>query len=160
MTMFGSPTRWLGHPTGWPWRWPKRPAAVAAPAARKGWRRWPHRPILRRPVAVTTHPQALKRVVMNLVDNALKFAGEAQVVVSQTDAALVIDVLDRGPGMPEDQLLAVLQPFYRLEGSRNRETGGSGLGLAIAHRLSGALGATLSLHKRPGGGLQARLALP
>ena len=111
-------------------------------------------------ITLTTRPQALKRVVMNLVDNALKFAGEAQVVVSQTEATLVIDVLDRGAGMPDDQLLAVLQPFYRVEGSRNRETGGSGLGLAIAHRLSGALGATLSLHNRPGGGLQARLALP
>lgn len=111
-------------------------------------------------LTVTTRPQALKRIVMNLVDNALKFAGEAQVVVSQADAAWVIDILDQGPGMPEDQLLAVLQPFYRVEGSRNRETGGSGLGLAIAHRLSGALGATLSLQNRPGGGLQARLALP
>ena len=111
-------------------------------------------------ITVTTRPQALKRIAMNLVDNALKFAGEAQVVVSQADAGWVIEVLDKGPGMAEDQLLAVLQPFYRVEGSRNRETGGSGLGLAIAHRLSGALGATLSLHNRPGGGLQARLALP
>ncbi|MDO9005605.1 MAG: ATP-binding protein [Aquabacterium sp.] len=110
-------------------------------------------------ITVTTRPQALKRIAMNLVDNALKFAGEAQVVVSQADAGWVIEVLDKGPGMAEDQLLAVLQPFYRVEGSRNRETGGSGLGLAIAHRLSGALGATLSLHNRPGGGLQARLAL-
>lgn len=111
-------------------------------------------------LTVSTRPQALKRIVMNLVDNALKFAGEAQVVVSQSNSALFIDILDAGPGMPEDQLLAVLQPFYRVEASRNRDTGGSGLGLAIAHRLSGALGATLSLHNRPEGGLQARLALP
>lgn len=111
-------------------------------------------------LTVSTRPQALKRIVMNLVDNALKFAGEAQVVVSQSNSALFIDILDSGPGMPDDQLLAVLQPFYRVEASRNRDTGGSGLGLAIAHRLSGALGATLSLHNRPEGGLQARLALP
>jgi signal transduction histidine kinase len=111
-------------------------------------------------ITLSTRPQALKRIVMNLVDHALKFAGEAQVVVSQSDSALFIDVLDQGPGMPDNQLLAVLQPFYRVEASRNRDTGGSGLGLAIAHRLSGALGATLSLHNRPRGGLQARLALP
>ncbi|MBA4111319.1 MAG: two-component sensor histidine kinase [Leptothrix sp. (in: Bacteria)] len=111
-------------------------------------------------LTLNTRPQALKRIVMNLVDNALKFAGEAQVVASQSNAVLFIDILDAGPGMPDDQLLAVLQPFYRVEASRNRDTGGSGLGLAIAHRLSGALGATLSLHNRPEGGLQARLALP
>ena len=111
-------------------------------------------------LVVTVRPQAFKRIVTNLLDNALKFAGSAEVVVHPQGPALTLSVMDRGPGMPADQLQAVLQPFYRLESSRNRETGGSGLGLAIAHRLSAALGASLSLHQRDGGGLEARLSLP
>ncbi len=73
---------------------------------------------------------------------------------------LCIDVCDAGPGIPQEQLAAVLQPFYRVEASRNRDTGGSGLGLAIAHQLSLSLGGTLSLHNRPEGGLRASLQLP
>ncbi len=68
-----------------------------------------------------------------------------------------ITVRDRGPGIPEAELAAVLQPFRRLENSRNRDTGGAGLGLAIAHQLSLALGGTLTLANRSGGGLEARL---
>lgn len=111
-------------------------------------------------MVITTRPQALKRVVGNLVDNALKFAGQAEVLVRADESAVVIRVVDRGPGMPDDQMVAALRPFYRLEGSRNRETGGSGLGLAIAQRLSTALGADLRLSRRDGGGLEARLSLP
>jgi len=69
-------------------------------------------------------------------------------------------VRDRGPGIPEASLDAVLQPFHRLEGSRSRDTGGTGLGLAIAHQLSIALGGRLVLANRDGGGLEARLVLP
>jgi signal transduction histidine kinase len=73
---------------------------------------------------------------------------------------LVITIIDNGPGIPPDQLEAVLKPFYRLEGSRNRSTGGTGLGLAIAHQLAIAMGAELSLHNRDEGGLEARVAMP
>ena len=108
----------------------------------------------------TTRPQALRRTLTNLVDNALKFAGAAEVVATREgDDAVVIRVLDRGPGIPEDQLDAVLQPFYRVEGSRSRETGGTGLGLAIAKQLSEALHAELALVPRAGGGLEAKLVL-
>ena len=72
---------------------------------------------------------------------------------------LVVSVLDNGPGIPPDELDAVLKPFYRVESSRNRSTGGTGLGLAIAHQLAMAMGAELTLHNRPEGGLEARLAL-
>jgi signal transduction histidine kinase len=68
-------------------------------------------------------------------------------------------VQDRGPGIPAESLEAVFEPFYRLEASRNRHTGGTGLGLAIARQLALAMDATLSLHNRSGGGLEARLTL-
>jgi signal transduction histidine kinase len=74
--------------------------------------------------------------------------------------AVTIAVCDGGPGIPEDQLAAVLQPFYRVEASRNRETGGTGLGLAIAHQLSLSLGGELRLRNRAEGGLCASLRLP
>jgi len=109
---------------------------------------------------LTIRPRALRRIVGNLVDNAVKFAGAAEVVVTPEDGRLCIAVLDRGPGIPVEQLQAALQPFVRLEASRNRDSGGTGLGLAIAQRLAQALGGTLDLQPRDGGGLEARLSLP
>jgi signal transduction histidine kinase len=108
---------------------------------------------------ITTRPQALRRVVTNLVDNALRFAGHAQVAVERDGSVLSIAVLDRGPGIPPDALAEVMKPFHRLDTSRNRDSGGSGLGLAIAQQLAGALGGTITLHNRSGGGLEARLTL-
>jgi len=110
--------------------------------------------------ALVTRPQALKRILGNLVDNALKFGGAAELEVSaQADGAVTIAVLDRGPGIPAESLEAVFEPFVRLEASRNRNTGGTGLGLAIARQLTLAMDARLSLHNRTGGGLEARLTL-
>ncbi|MDC8014656.1 sensor histidine kinase [Tahibacter soli] len=111
-------------------------------------------------VAVTTRPQALRRVLVNLVDNAIKYAGSAEVAVDDEDGAVTIHVRDRGPGIPAEELGAVLHPFYRLEASRNRDTGGTGLGLAIAQQLAAALGGALVLRNREGGGLEAGLRLP
>lgn len=68
--------------------------------------------------------------------------------------------MDRGPGIPDDQLDAAMQPFYRLEQSRNRETGGTGLGLAIAHQLATAIGGSIRLYNRQGGGLAAEVVIP
>lgn len=108
-----------------------------------------------------TRPQALRRLLCNLVDNAVKFAGAAEVHAARdAQGRVLLQVLDRGPGIPDGELQAVRQPFYRLEGSRNRETGGSGLGLAIADQLADALGATLVLRPREGGGLRAAVCLP
>lgn len=114
---------------------------------------------------IVAPPQALKRILVNLIDNALAFGGAAEIQVRRDDAQgpaprLTIAVLDRGPGIPEDQLGEVFKPFHRLETSRNRETGGTGLGLAIAQQLATAMGGHLSLRNRPGGGLEARLSLP
>jgi signal transduction histidine kinase len=108
-----------------------------------------------------TAPQALRRILTNLVDNALKFGGEVDIAVEPATAdRIVIAVRDRGPGIPETQLGSVLAPFYRLEASRNRKTGGAGLGLAIASELAKALGGVLLLSNRAGGGLTAQLTLP
>lgn len=108
-------------------------------------------------------PHALRRIVGNLIDNALKYAEgtPVDVVLAREPDAVVIAVRDEGPGIPHDQLAAVLQPFYRVEHSRSRDTGGTGLGLAIAQQLALSMGATLRLHNRAGqGGLEARLRLP
>ena len=107
-----------------------------------------------------TRPQALRRVVGNLVDNALKFAGAARIdVAMRADGEVAISVLDRGPGIPDESLDAVFEPFYRLETSRNRGTGGTGLGLAIARQLAQAIDAALVLRNRSGGGLAATITL-
>ena len=112
-------------------------------------------------VTVLMRPLALRRILTNLIDNALKFSGEAALLLAAPqDGRLVITVIDHGPGIPEEQLEAVFQPFYRLETSRNRNTGGTGLGLAIARRLALGMQATLTLTNRPEGGLEARLSLP
>ncbi|TKC88809.1 HAMP domain-containing histidine kinase [Trinickia terrae] len=111
-------------------------------------------------VALVTRPQALRRIVGNLVDNALKFAGAAEIKTQAgRDGRLTISVLDRGPGIPAESLEAVFEPFCRLETSRNRHTGGTGLGLAIARQLALAMDAALSLSNRSGGGLEATLTL-
>ncbi|WP_324709494.1 sensor histidine kinase [Pseudomonas citronellolis] len=111
-------------------------------------------------VPLETRPHALRRVLGNLLDNAVKFSGAAQLEVGREDGKLCIRVLDRGPGIAEEELEEVLKPFYRVESSRNRSTGGTGLGLAIAHQLSQALGGRLTLANRDGGGLCAQLELP
>jgi len=108
-----------------------------------------------------TYPQALRRVVQNLIDNALAHAGSAEARLRVDVAgAVFIDILDRGPGIPVESLQAVLQPFQRLETSRSRSSGGTGLGLAIAQQLAEAIGGQLRLSNRPDGGLCASVALP
>lgn len=78
----------------------------------------------------------------------------------QTPEWCLIKVLDRGPGIPKAEREAVFRPFYRLDPSRSSSTGGSGLGLAIARQLAQFHGWQLSLDERPGGGIEARVAIP
>ncbi|GAB2803300.1 sensor histidine kinase [Dyella kyungheensis] len=109
----------------------------------------------------TVRAQALRRVLANLIDNAIKYGGGAEVEVLRTMSdTLSVTVSDRGPGIPEDEWEQVLQPFYRRESSRNRDTGGAGLGLAIASQLIVSIGGELRLAHREGGGLQAIITLP
>ncbi|QTD35488.1 sensor histidine kinase [Pseudomonas fluorescens] len=109
---------------------------------------------------IDTRPHALRRVLVNLTDNALKFAGAAELLIQRDKSGLSIKVMDRGPGIAEEELAQVMEPFYRVENSRNRSTGGTGLGLAIAQQLAMALGGSLTLSNRDGGGLCAELKLP
>lgn len=111
------------------------------------------------PTTLQTRPHALRRVLVNLVDNALKFAGAAQLEVKREEGVTLIRVLDNGPGIPETELDDVLKPFYRVESSRNRSTGGTGLGLAIAQQLTQAMGGSLTLSNRSEGGLCAQIEL-
>ena len=115
---------------------------------------------------VSAQPHALRRVLGNLIDNGLKYGGGAvDVAIVREPGALRIAVRDVGPGIPPEHLAAVLQPFYRVEGSRSRDTGGTGLGLAIAQQLALSMGGALTLRNRgaAGGastGLEAELRLP
>ncbi len=108
-----------------------------------------------------TKPHALRRILTNFIDNALKFAGAAEISVERSSAGkIVITVADRGPGIPDDKLESAMQPFYRLETSRNRDTGGTGLGLAIAQQLAASVGGAVRIYNRSGGGLAAEISLP
>jgi signal transduction histidine kinase len=104
-------------------------------------------------------PNLLRRAVRNLVDNAVKYAGSAEVAVRATPRGIAVEIADQGPGIPDAELGNVQEPFVRLETSRNRETGGSGLGLALARAAAQAHGGRLELENRPGGGLLARILL-
>lgn len=108
---------------------------------------------------LVTRPVKLQRAIANLVQNALRHAGQAHVRLSREGDGIRLIVEDRGPGIPPDQLDAVLEPFRRIEGSRNRNTGGAGLGLAIVHRSISRLGGTIRLENRHGGGLRATITL-
>ncbi|TCT01979.1 ATP-binding protein [Aquabacter spiritensis] len=103
---------------------------------------------------------SLKRMVGNLVDNALAYGGSAHVSIMDEEADAVLTVRDEGPGIPVDQFAAVLEPFVRLEASRSRATGGVGLGLTIASAVAEAHDGTLSLANATGGGLVATVRLP
>jgi len=109
---------------------------------------------------VRVRPGALSRTLMNLIDNAIKYGGSAEVSADKVGDKAVIRVRDHGPGLPEDQLEAVFDPMVRLETSRSRETGGVGIGLTIARALAHKNGGTLTLRNHPDGGAEAVLILP
>jgi signal transduction histidine kinase len=104
-------------------------------------------------------PQALRRCLTNLLANAIKFGTQATVLV-EDGTSLVIRIRDEGPGIPDEELERVFEPFYRLESSRNRDTGGSGLGLSIARDVIQAHGGSLILQNLPVRGLEAIVTLP
>jgi signal transduction histidine kinase len=105
-------------------------------------------------------PNLLRRALRNLIENAVRHGGGASVSVQAAGDKVAIEVTDDGPGIPEAELTNVLEPFVRLEGSRNRGTGGSGLGLTLARSAAQAHGGSLELVNRPEGGLLARILLP
>jgi signal transduction histidine kinase len=105
-------------------------------------------------------PIALKRLVTNLVDNALKFGSLARGRVFAEAGMAIVEVDDNGPGVPESEIERAFEPFQRLEGSRSRETGGAGLGLAVVRAIARGHGGEVTLQNRAEGGLRARVSLP
>ena len=113
------------------------------------------------PCMYLVQPLALRRIVGNLLDNALRYSSKpVELRLDCGEQPPVVFVLDRGPGIPEDEREAVFRPFHRLEHSRNRRTGGSGLGLAVARQLAVANDMEIQLWARPGGGTIAGVRLP
>jgi signal transduction histidine kinase len=105
-------------------------------------------------------PVALTRAVGNLVDNALRYAGNANLQLAQDGKNAVIRVADSGPGLPPERLEAVFAPFVRGDDSRSVETGGAGLGLSIAQTIVQGMGGTISLANAQPSGLVATIRLP
>ena len=106
-------------------------------------------------------PVALRRLFENLIENARRYGGgEITVRVAASGGGREVRIEDNGPGVPDDQLETVFQPFQRGESSRNRATGGTGLGLGIARAIAKAHGATLRIENRPEGGLVAIVSFP
>lgn len=104
-------------------------------------------------------PDALRRAFRNLIENAVRYGGQALVTVLATPTTIDVVVADKGPSIPDDQLEQVFAPFYRLEGSRSRETGGVGLGLSIARAIIRHHGGDIQLSQNQPG-LRATIMLP
>ena len=103
---------------------------------------------------------ALRRCLDNLVGNAIRYGGSAEVTLHDAADALTIEVRDHGPGLPAEELERVMEPFYRVEASRNRQSGGAGLGLTIASDIVRRHGGRLVLRNAAGGGLVAAAIFP
>ena len=110
---------------------------------------------------VRARPVSIKRALSNLVQNALNYGGSARIALAPPkDGTLTVVIDDDGPGIPTGELDRVFEPFHRVEGSRNRETGGTGLGLPIARNILRAHGGDVALANRAGGGLRATVTMP
>jgi signal transduction histidine kinase len=111
-------------------------------------------------MALLGRPLDLRRCLVNLIDNAVKYGQSAKVTVDRINGAARIRIRDAGPGIPETELARVFDPFYRVETSRSRESGGTGLGLTIARNIAEQHGGSIVLANHPEGGLEATLMLP
>ena len=110
-------------------------------------------------LTVRVKPNALVRCLTNLIDNAVKYGGNAELSCRQDQGRLLIEVRDDGPGIPQDRIAEMFDPFVRGESSRSRTTGGTGIGLTIARAQAATFGGTVSLANRADGGLLARLSI-
>ena len=111
-------------------------------------------------IQITIRPRAMTRALRNLIENATRYGGRARVSWKKSDEGVRITIDDDGPGIPEDQLEHVFEPYVRLEQSRSRDTGGTGLGLSIARSIILTHGGLLTLCNLPEGGLRATITLP
>ncbi len=111
-------------------------------------------------ISVRLRPNAFRRALRNLLENAVRYGGGAQISWAVRDANLVLNIDDTGPGIPDNELQKVFDPFYRLEQSRSLETGGYGLGLSIARTIIQSHGGDIGLVNRHGVGLRAVVTIP
>ncbi len=111
-------------------------------------------------VVIDADSLALRRLLTNLLDNAVKYGSRARASLRVHDRLAEIDIEDDGPGVPAGELNRVFDPFYRREPSRSRKTGGIGLGLSVARSIARAHGGDVALANRPHGGLTAKVTLP
>lgn len=105
-------------------------------------------------------PLALKRCIINLVENGIRYGEKVVISLEDSNDHLTILICDNGPGIPEEAHEKVFSPFYRLENSRSKHTGGTGLGLGIARNIARAHGGDISLSNREEGGFCVTLLLP
>lgn len=110
--------------------------------------------------SVPAAPRALARLLQNVVDNALRYASQVRIELQESAEAVEVRVQDNGPGLPDEFLEKVFEPYFRAESSRNRDTGGTGLGLAIARNLARAHGGRIWLEHAVPGGLVVHIWLP
>lgn len=108
----------------------------------------------------SVRPQQIRRALRNLIENAIVYGERAHVSVEREEGAIRLVVADDGPGIAEERMDEMMQPFTRMEGSRNRDTGGAGLGLALVRAIMAEHGGMLKLANRARGGLEASLVLP
>jgi signal transduction histidine kinase len=111
-------------------------------------------------VTVRLRPNAIRRALRNVIENAVRYGGSATLGWISAEGEIEISVTDRGPGIPTAELERIFDPFFRLEESRSLETGGHGLGLSIARSILRAQGGEISLANHPDGGLIATIRLP
>ena len=111
-------------------------------------------------VVLVGDPLSLRRLLDNLLENAVKFGGRARARVYREGGNAIVEIEDDGPGIPTEDFERVFEPFYRREPSRSRQTGGIGLGLAVVRSVARAHGGDAVLINRQGGGLTARVQLP
>ena len=113
-----------------------------------------------RDVTISCRPTAMRRAISNLVDNAVKYGGKADVTLAPKSGRVAITIEDEGPGIPRSEREKVFEPFYRVGSSRNPDTGGVGLGLSVTRSIVWEHGGEINLGSRKGGGLSVRLMLP
>ena len=114
-------------------------------------------------LAWSGHEELLARALENVIRNAVKYTGaDSEVIVALqiTGDCITLQVLDRGPGVPENALDKLFTPFYRVEDDRDRKSGGTGIGLAIAERAVKLHGGTIRAENRSQGGLKIEIRLP
>jgi signal transduction histidine kinase len=112
------------------------------------------------PVPIMGRRMGLRRAIANLLENAVKYGQRAEIAVAITGENVTVTIDDDGPGIPEADFDNVFRPFFRLEGSRSRDTGGTGLGLSVANDIIRAHGGEIGLANRPEGGLRVTVVLP